>query len=137
MADVHVPYFVSANLVDHRGIVLAQCDSRLVDLWLDPATAQRVTLRMSRPWLLPGDYRIDLFVCSAGIIDAVEGACHFAVGPTTPYPGGGIEEALASSSVLPEFDYTAVTKDDEREGPGAAGDPGGPTYSRTGTQGEH
>ncbi len=130
-ADIGAPYFVSAHIVDHRGIVLAQCDSRLVGLWLDPTETREVTLRVSRPWLLPGEYRVDLFVCSSGVIDSLEGACHFTVGPTIPYPGGGIEEALASSAVLPEFTYDVGPTSDEppagstgSQAPGSTGSTG-------------
>lgn len=105
--DFKVPYFVSAKIVDSQGLVLAQCDSRLVNLWLDPSFRQSLSLELQQPWLLPGEYRVDLYVCSAGVIDAFEGAGHFSVGPAIPYPGGGIEEALALSAVLPEFTYSA------------------------------
>jgi len=107
ISDFPVPYFVSAHVIDQRGVVIAQCDSRLVGLWLDPTAPQGVTLTLRQPWLLPGEYRVDLFVCSSGVIDSVEGAGHFTVGPSIPYPGGGIDEALATSLVLPDFGYTA------------------------------
>ncbi len=107
VGEFHAPYYVSAHVVDSQGTVIAQCDSRLVGLWLDPATTQSVTLRMTRPWLLPGDYRVDLFACSAGVLDSLEGAGHFSIGPSIPYPGAGTDEALEHSTVLPEFDYRA------------------------------
>jgi lipopolysaccharide transport system ATP-binding protein len=107
VGEFHTPYFVSARVVDQWGASIAQCDSRLVGLWLDPARQQHVTLTLRQPWLLPGDYRVDLFVCSSGVIDSIEAAGHFTVGPSLHYPGGGIEEALATSLVLPDFDYKA------------------------------
>ncbi len=107
ISDFHVPYSVSAHVVDQRGMVIAQCDSRLVGLWLDPATPQDVTLTLRQPWLLPGEYRVDLFVYSSGVIDSIQGAGHFTVGPSLPYSGAGIDEALALSTVLPDFLYSA------------------------------
>ena len=103
--DFAVPYYVSANIVDERERVVAQCDSRLVGLWLDPASSQTAVLHIRQPWLLPGDYRVDIMVCCWGLIDLLEGAAHFTVAPEIPYPGGAVEEALESSMVLPDFDY--------------------------------
>ena len=44
------------------------------------------------PWLHPGDYVADLFVCNAGVLDAFEGACRFTVRPGYPYRAGVTEE---------------------------------------------
>ena len=41
--DVVTPYFVSVHVNDSDGVVVAQCDSRLHQLWLDPEQAHRVT----------------------------------------------------------------------------------------------
>ncbi|MCU0309563.1 MAG: polysaccharide ABC transporter ATP-binding protein [Acidimicrobiales bacterium] len=109
--EATAPYFVSAHIVDSKGTVIAQCDSRLIGLWLEPSETHVVTLRMVQPWLLPGEYRVDLFACSPGIVDAVEGAAHFRVGPSIPFPGDNIQEALASSTVLPDFSYVSQTID--------------------------
>ena len=108
VAAMTVPYFVSAAIVDERGVVIAQFDSRLVELWLDPTTTQEVVLTVRQPWLLPGEYRVDLYVCAAGVIDAVEGACFFVVGPDLPYSGGAIDGVLDRSTVLPDFGYSAA-----------------------------
>ena len=112
-----VPYFVSAHIVDQRGTVVAQCDSRLTGLWLDPRADQIVTLTIRQPWLLPGEYSVDLFVCNAGVIDSLEGACHLTVTPDLPYPGGAIDEALAASSVLADFRYESDESPIKQEPP--------------------
>ncbi len=101
-----LPFWVSVHIVDDRGRIIAQCDSRLVGLWLLPNSSQTAVLRLRHPWLLPGEYRVDIFVCRDGVVDASEGAARFRVAPTVPYPGAAIEEALAGSLVLPDFDYS-------------------------------
>jgi lipopolysaccharide transport system ATP-binding protein len=111
-----VPYFVSAHIVDAQSQVLAQCDSRLGGQWFQPNERQEVELSITQPWLLPGEYRVDLFVCSAGILDAVEGACYFVVGPDMPYTGGMIEDAVSRSLVLAQFEYrTRSTTSGDRD----------------------
>ena len=105
VADVVTPYFVSAHVVDQQNRVISQCDSRLTGTWLDPGREQAIRLEIAEPWLVPGEYRVDLFVCAAGIIDAVEGACGFTVSSELPYPGGAIDEATASAMVLTNFAY--------------------------------
>lgn len=104
------PYYVSAHIVDSSGKVVAQCDSRLVDLWLTPDRPHDITLRVTSPWLLPGRYSVDLFVCSGAIDDALEGAGTFLVTTEAPYPGGAIDAALQHTPVMPDFDYRAAER---------------------------
>jgi lipopolysaccharide transport system ATP-binding protein len=90
-ADATLPYFVSAHVNDANGIVLAQCDSRVHGVWLDPARPQRLTLSIDGLWLRPGRYSVDVFVCRAGILDSWEGAASFEILPDLPYPEIGSE----------------------------------------------
>jgi lipopolysaccharide transport system ATP-binding protein len=105
-ADATLPYFVSAHINDANGIVLAQCDSRVHGVWLDPARPQRLTLSIDGLWLRPGRYSVDVFVCRAGILDSWEGAASFEILPDLPYPEIGSEEAVAGGAVLTDFAYT-------------------------------
>lgn len=104
--EVTLPYFISAHVNDANGVVLAQCDSRVHGVWLDPARPQRLTLSIDGLWLRPGRYSIDVFVCRAGILDAWEGAASFEILPDLPYPEIGSEEAISSGVVLTDFSYT-------------------------------
>ena len=104
--DSTLSYFVSAHIADANGVVLAQCDSRVHDVWLDPAQPQRLTLSVDTLWLRPGRYSVDVFVCRAGILDAWEGAASFEILPDLPYPQFADTEAIAGGVVLTDFSYT-------------------------------
>ena len=45
-----------------------------------------MTFDIRGPWLKPGRYTVDVFVCQAGVLDAWEGAGAFEVLPVLPYP---------------------------------------------------
>jgi lipopolysaccharide transport system ATP-binding protein len=98
-------YFVSCHINDVNGAVIAQCDSRLVGGWFDPMDEHKVTLRMSTPWLKPGRYTVDVYVCRSGVLDAWEGAAVFEVLPHNPYPQLVGDEATAAGIALSEFAY--------------------------------
>ena len=98
-------YYVSCHINDVNGIVVAQCDSRLVGLWLDPTVQQRVALTVTSLWLRPGRYTVDVFLCKAGVLDAWEGAAVFEVLPVSPYPEIAGDEALDRGMVLSDFSY--------------------------------
>ncbi|WP_228479421.1 polysaccharide ABC transporter ATP-binding protein [Microbacterium atlanticum] len=100
------PYYVSAHVNDANGVVLAQCDSRVHDVWLDPARPQRLSLSIDGLWLRPGRYSVDVFVCRAGILDAWEAAASFEILPDLPYPEFSDPEATAGGAVLSDFTYT-------------------------------
>lgn len=105
--DSNLPYFVSAHINDANGVVIAQCDSRVHDVWFDPAEPHRTTLTISGLWLRPGRYSVDVFVCRAGILDAWQGAATFEVLPELPYPGIAPDDAYATGLVLTDFTYRA------------------------------
>jgi len=103
--DMVGSYYVSCHVNDANGVVIAQCDSRLVGLWLDPAREQRATMTIKDLWLRPGRYTVDLFLCKTGVLDAWEGACSFEVLPSTPYPEITPDEAFTQGVVLADFSY--------------------------------
>jgi lipopolysaccharide transport system ATP-binding protein len=103
--DLLGSYFVSCHVNDVNGTVIAQCDSRLVGGWFDPNREHQVALRLKTPWLKPGRYTVDVFVCKTGILDAWEGAAIFEVLPHNPYPELAGDEAVASGVALSEFAY--------------------------------
>lgn len=98
-------YFVSCHVNDARGTTILQCDSRVTGLWLDPSVEQKVALTINGPWLKPGEYSVDLFVCASGVLDAFEGAGRFEIHPVLPYPQAVSDEGLDAGLVLADFDY--------------------------------
>jgi len=119
-------YFVGAHIVDEHRRIVAQCDSRLSGVWAHhPEGALEFELVLRTPWLRPGRYDVDLFVCNAGIIDACEGACAFEVKPEWPYPSAITDEGIWHNLVLPDFDYVLTTSPAYRVRPdtAAAGTP--------------
>ena len=103
-------YFVSCHINDENGVVITQCDSRNVGLWLDPAEPQSVDLEIRGLWLKPGKYTVDVYVCQAGIFDIWEGAAEFDVLPNSPYPELTSDEALSGGLVLSDFEYASRTE---------------------------
>jgi lipopolysaccharide transport system ATP-binding protein len=98
-------YFVSCHVNDRHGTTILQCDSRVTGLWLDPSVEQKIALTIKEPWLKPGEYSVDLFVCSSGVLDAFEGAGRFEIHPVLPYPQAVSDEGLDAGLVLADFDY--------------------------------
>ncbi|MFF1529909.1 ABC transporter ATP-binding protein [Cellulomonas sp. NPDC058312] len=98
-------YFVSCHINDARGTTILQLDSRVTGLWLDPSQEQKIALTIKEPWLKPGEYTVDLFVCSSGVLDSFEGAGRFEIHPVLPYPQAVSDEGLDAGLVLADFDY--------------------------------
>lgn len=101
-------YFISAHINNDQGIVIAQCDSRLMGKWFDPAEPQSGQLVIKGLWLKPGQYTVDFFVCQAGILDAWEGAWRFEVLPDLPYPTFTESSSTEKGLVFVNFDYEEV-----------------------------
>ena len=99
-------FFVSCLLIDSNGLTVAHCDSRMVGHWVEAEGdlyEGRFTLRT--PWLKPGDYRLEMYICNAGIVDKFEEACRLHVLPLLPYPAAGNSEATAFGVVFADFSY--------------------------------
>lgn len=99
-------YYVSAHFVDESGVIVAQCDSRLMNFWLDATDTVEGTLTLRSPWLRPGQYTVDLFLCRAGIIDSWEGACAFTVMSLLPYVNTTSTDGVDRGIVLADFEYS-------------------------------
>lgn len=101
------PFWLSAHVVDQYGQLIVQCDSRLMDHWPAAADAHEGVFRFSSPWLKPGSYRVDLFICAYGDgnVDMFEGACSFEVSPILPYPQAVSSDGLDKGAVLGRFDW--------------------------------
>jgi lipopolysaccharide transport system ATP-binding protein len=72
---------------------------------LDANREIEATLTLRSPWLQPGRYALDLFLCRAGVIDAWEGACSFQVLPDLPYPNTTSTDGVERGAVLGDFEY--------------------------------
>ncbi len=100
-------YHVSCFVNNEDGMVIAQCDSRVVDFWLDPATDTEGRMVLRTPWLKPGAYTVDFNVYAGGhATDIWEQACHFQVLPVTPYPHPTTPDGTDHGVVYPDFDYS-------------------------------
>jgi lipopolysaccharide transport system ATP-binding protein len=101
------PLYLSAHVVDASGQVVAQCDSRLVGVEVVASGAAEGCFVLKSPWLKPGDYHVDLFICGAGmgILDLFERSCKLTVLPLLPYEHGASAEAAQMGCVLSEFDW--------------------------------
>jgi lipopolysaccharide transport system ATP-binding protein len=101
-------YFLSCHIVDHYGVTILQCDSRMVGHWIDPTDHYEGEFTLRTPWLKPNTYRVDLFICSAGVIDAFEHACQFEILPLLPYPAAGNTEATSAGIVFADYAYDTI-----------------------------
>ncbi len=100
-------YHLSCFVNNEDGMVIAQCDSRVVDFWLDPATDNQGRISVRTPWLKPGAYTVDLYVHAGGKrTDIWEQACHFQVLPVSPYPTPTTPDGTDRGVVFPDFDYS-------------------------------
>jgi len=108
-------FFVSCHIVDSYGSTLLQCDSRMVDHWIDATDIHEAQFTLRTPWLKPGTYRVDMYICSTGILDHLEQACKIEVLPLLPYPSASNAEATSEGVVFADFAY-------EGDGPKATGD---------------
>ena len=97
--------FVSAHIVDEQGVTILHCDSRMVEHWIDATDRHQGKFTIKTPWLKPGSYRVDLFICSAGVLDKYEEACYLDVIPLLPYPSTGNEEATTHGTVFADYAY--------------------------------
>jgi lipopolysaccharide transport system ATP-binding protein len=100
-------YHVSCFVNNEDGMVIAQCDSRVRDFWLDPTTDNSGRLTLRAPWLKPGAYTVDLFIHTGGReADIWEQALHFQVLPIPPYEFATTPDGTDHGVVFPDFDYT-------------------------------
>lgn len=103
-------FYISVHLVDPMGSVVAQCDSRLLGQWFDAGQNLELEFSFTTPWLKPGTYRVDVFLCSAGFIDQCEHACTIEVLPVLPYAATGGSEAMDSGMVLADFNFRSASE---------------------------
>ncbi len=99
--------WVCARIIDASGVVVAQCDSRLVGFWVEDCPRVSGQLRFTTPWLKPGSYRVDLSLGAPWTVDYWEGACSLMISPVLPYSHSSGPEASMHGLVFADFSWTA------------------------------
>ena len=100
-------YFVSCHVNDRNGTTILQCDSRVSGLWLDAGLDQKIVLTIRSPWLKPGEYTVDLFVCTeGGIVDHYPQACRFEVSSVLPSAHSASATTYTTGLVLADYRWT-------------------------------
>jgi lipopolysaccharide transport system ATP-binding protein len=101
--------YLAAVLRSARGDSIVHCDSRLTGFWVDLDDTADVEFRLLHPWLRPGSYVVDAYVCGPGVVlDAVEAALSFDVLDTLPYVHSATADAVQMGAVLGDFEYRLI-----------------------------
>jgi lipopolysaccharide transport system ATP-binding protein len=78
-------------------------------------------LVIAGPWLRPGRYRLDLYLCTgSGIVDLLAHACVFEVNAVLPYPHSASDTATKSGVVFADYQWRA--RDPQAMAPAALGE---------------
>jgi lipopolysaccharide transport system ATP-binding protein len=89
-----------------------QIGSRLFGLWYDPSRTQRGTIIIRHPWMQPGDYTFDIYLCNFdGIVDKLDAAVSFSISPTLFYPCVTRPDATSHGPVLGDYSFGEITRD--------------------------
>lgn len=101
------PLFVSGEIRNDADEMVAHFDSRLTEQWFRPEKRTIFRTTVSHPWLKPGRYSVNLFICTDGfVVDEFTDACSFSVTSELPYGGACDEGAISHSLVLADFAIT-------------------------------
>ena len=105
--------YLSAHIISETGSVVAQCDSRLVGLWLNDSSSINGHLAITSPWLKPGLYRLEMYICTTSdnpIVDKFESACMLAISSVLPFAYSAGEDATIHGAVLSNFKWEAFSE---------------------------
>jgi lipopolysaccharide transport system ATP-binding protein len=108
--------FISVVIRTSSGVPVAHCDSSTVGKWYvvkDEVVEGAFSLQT--PWLVPGDYYVDMAVCNAGVYDELEQACRFSVLPALPYSAPPTQETAARDLVLPDYQFCQESTPKQRD----------------------
>ena len=98
------PWFVSGLVRDEQNAVVQQFDSRLVGRWYEGRSPVAVDVAIRSPWLKPGTYRVDAYVCVEGqILIEQLGADAFSVLPQLPFDHPADAGAIRHAATLTDF----------------------------------
>jgi lipopolysaccharide transport system ATP-binding protein len=99
--------WLCARILDSKGVVIVQYDSRLVGFWVEDSPRIRGQIRFTTPWLKPGSYRIDLSLGASWTMDYWEAACSLMISPVLPYQTSAVPEASVHGLVFGDFCWEA------------------------------
>ncbi len=99
--------WLCVRILDSNGIIVVQCDSRLVGFSVEDCPRISGQLRFTTPWLKPGSYRVDLSVGAPWTMDHWEGACSLMISPVLPYSNSASPDASAHGLVFADFSWEA------------------------------
>lgn len=99
-------YFIACTIIDSQGNTILRCDSRMVEHWIPATDRHEGKFAFRTPWLKPGTYYLDFFVCNAGMFDKFWQACRIEILPLLPYPAPGNDEATGEGMVFADYSYT-------------------------------
>ncbi len=99
--------WIAVQVRNGQGLEILNCDARAVGFSFQPEGRDgiEVAMTLTRPWLKPGRYELDVYLCNEGIVDACMGAVSFEVSPTLPYPGLVSPDVVLHAAVLAEFAF--------------------------------
>jgi lipopolysaccharide transport system ATP-binding protein len=100
-------FYLAVHVVDTQGRTVLQCDSRLVAPWMTLQEGQELTgsFALHGPRLIPGRYRVDVFLCAPALLDVAEDALRFDASPILPYRYSSTADAIENGLVLSDFTY--------------------------------
>ena len=105
--------WLRARILDSKGVMIVQYDSRLVGFSVEDAPRIRGQVRFSTPWLKPGSYRVDFSLGATWTVDHWEGACSLVISPVLPYPNSAGPDASAHGLVFGDFCWEASAPQEE------------------------
>jgi lipopolysaccharide transport system ATP-binding protein len=105
--------WLCARILDAKGAVIVQYDSRLLGFWVEDSPRIRGQIRFTTPWFKPGSYRVDLSLGASWTIDYWEGACSLTVSPVLPYATSAVADASAHGVVFGDFCWEASDASEE------------------------
>jgi lipopolysaccharide transport system ATP-binding protein len=105
LAPFDHPVFLTVLIKDHMGNELLHCDSRLIGQVFTVQGSKTLQFAVHSPWLRPGEYQMDLAVCTlGGVLDHTEAMCTFTVNELLPYPA--VSTVRPRGTVLTDFSIT-------------------------------
>ncbi len=97
--------YIRAEVRNDEGVLICQCDSRLVGAIWECAQGGEGTLTIRGPWFVPGLYSVDVLLFKSELLDAWTSACSFHVVTDLPYEGYADSAAYEYGAALAEFEY--------------------------------
>jgi lipopolysaccharide transport system ATP-binding protein len=99
--------WLSANIINSAGVTVMQCDSRLVGKLIRDCERYAGHFAFTTPWLKPGEYRVDLFICGGDrVIDSWENACSIIISPLFPYAHSVSTDGISEGLVFADFSWS-------------------------------